>query len=173
VNVDAGISSAAAARQFRLIWLFLLAAGIIMLDQMTKALAVASLEYAVPHTVFTGFDLLLVHNYGAAFSFLGDQAGWQRWLLAAIAAAASIFICVWLARLPRHQVLLGVALACILGGALGNLYDRVVMGYVVDFISLYYHDSRFATFNIADVALNIGAALIVLDVLLNRKQTHD
>jgi signal peptidase II len=165
VNAETAISSTSASQGFRLTWLFLLAAGIIMLDQMTKALAVSSLDYAIPHAVFPGFDLLLVHNYGAAFSFLGDAGGWQRWLLAGIAAAASIFISVWLVRLPRHQVLLGVALACILGGALGNLYDRAVMGYVVDFISVYYGEWRFATFNVADISLNVGAALIVLDIL--------
>jgi signal peptidase II len=146
-------------------WLFLLAAAIIMLDQLTKALVSAQLVYGVPRTVFPGFDLLLAHNYGAAFSFLGDQSGWQRWGLAGIAVGASIFIVTWLLRLPRKQVLLGAALACILGGALGNLYDRVMLGYVVDFISVYYRDWRFATFNVADIALNVGAFLIVLDIL--------
>ncbi len=159
--------SMASARS-RLLWLFLLAAGIVILDQITKALAVSSLEYAVPHTVFPGFDLLLVHNLGAAFSFLEDAGGWQRWGLAGIAAAASIFIVTWLLRLPQKQLLLGTALACILGGALGNLYDRVVLGYVVDFISVYYGEWRFATFNVADVALNVGAFLIVVDIFRSK-----
>lgn len=148
-----------------LFWLFLLAAVIIMIDQVTKALVTTRLDYGVPRTVFPGFDLLLAHNYGAAFSFLDDQGGWQRWGLAGIAVAASVFIVIWLLRLPRKQLLLGAALACILGGALGNLYDRVVLGYVVDFISVYHGQWRFATFNIADVALNVGAFLIILDIL--------
>ncbi len=148
-----------------LLWLFLLSVGIIVLDQMTKSLVTSQLDYGVPHTVFPGFDLLLAHNYGAAFSFLADSSGWQRWGLAGIAVAASIFIVVWLLRLPRKQILLGAALACILGGALGNLYDRVMLGYVVDFISVYHGQWRFATFNVADVALNVGAFLIVLDIL--------
>lgn len=155
----------AKAQRSPLLWFFLLAVAIIILDQMTKAAATMQLDYGVPHTVFPGFDLLLAHNYGAAFSFLDDQGGWQRWGFAGIAIAASIFIVVWLLRLPRTQLLLGAALACILGGALGNLYDRVVLGYVVDFISVYHGEWRFATFNVADVALNVGAFLIVLDIL--------
>jgi signal peptidase II len=157
-----------ASNRSHLLWLFLLAAGIVILDQITKMLAVSSLEYAVPHTVFSGFDLLLVHNLGAAFSFLEDAGGWQRWGLAGIAAAASIFIVAWLLRLPKKQVLLGTALACILGGAMGNLYDRVVLGYVVDFISVYYGEWRFATFNVADVALNVGAFLMVVDIFRSK-----
>lgn len=160
-------SSDIAARK-HLPWLFLLAAGVLVLDQLTKALASAHLEYGVPQTVFTGFDLLLAHNEGASFSFLADAGGWQRWGLAAIAFAASVFIVIWLLRLPRQQLLLGTALACILGGALGNGYDRVMMGYVVDFISVYYAEWRFATFNVADVALNVGAFLIVVDIFRGR-----
>jgi signal peptidase II len=155
-----------------LLWFFLLAVAIIILDQMTKAAASAQLDYGVPHTVFPGFDLLLAHNYGAAFSIFADSGGWQRWGLAGIAVVASIFIVVWLLRLPRQQLLLGAALACILGGALGNLYDRVVLGYVVDFISVYHGQWRFATFNVADVALNVGAFLIVLDILRG-KPSHE
>lgn len=152
-------------RRSPLVWYFLLAAGIIILDQITKAAVSAQLDYGVPHTVFPGFDLLLAHNYGAAFSFFANAGGWQRWGLAAIAVAASAVIIIWLLRLPRKQVVLGAALACILGGALGNLYDRVMLGYVVDFISVYHGQWRFATFNVADVALNVGAFLIVLDIL--------
>lgn len=147
--------------------LVLLAVGIVMLDQYTKFLASTQLDYGYPQTVFQGFDLLLAHNTGAAFSFLDGAGGWQRWLLAAISAGVSIGLFVWLWRLPRQQQLLSVALTCILGGALGNLYDRAVMGYVVDFISVYYGDWRFATFNIADAAISIGAALLVLDVVKN------
>jgi len=162
---EAIVSNGVKAPRSPLPWLFLLSAAIIIVDQLTKTLVSAQLDYGVPQTVFPGFDLLLAHNYGAAFSFLGDQSGWQRWGLAAIAVAASVFIVAWLLRLPRKQMLLGAALACILGGALGNLYDRVMLGYVVDFISVYHGEWRFATFNVADVALNVGAFLIVLDIL--------
>jgi signal peptidase II len=161
---NSGLTNSGNTPRSHLLWLFLLATLVIVLDQVTKALASANLEYGVPNAVFPGFDLLLAHNTGAAFSFFADAGGWQRWGLAGIAVVASIFITVWLLRLPRTQLLLGAALACILGGALGNLYDRVMLGYVVDFISVYYGSWRFATFNIADVALNIGAFLIVIDI---------
>lgn len=145
--------------------LLLLSAAIVVLDQITKNLSVNALDYGVPVTVFQGFDLLLVHNTGAAFSFLDQAGGWQRWLLTAISALVSLGIVVWLWRMPRNQTLLALALAFILGGALGNLYDRWVLGYVIDFISVYYRDWRFATFNIADAAISIGAMLMVLDVI--------
>lgn len=147
--------------------LVLLCLGTVILDQYTKFLSSTHLDYGVPYTVFQGFDLLLAHNNGAAFSFLDDAGGWQRWLLTAISAGVSAALVVWLWRLPKQQRLLSVALALILGGALGNLYDRAVMGYVVDFISVYYGSWRFATFNIADAAISVGAALLVLDVLKN------
>lgn len=145
--------------------LLLLSAAIVVLDQITKNLSVNALEYGVPYTLFQGLDMLLVHNTGAAFSFLDQAGGWQRWLLTAISAVVSVGILVWLWRLPRNQTLLALALAFILGGAVGNLYDRWVLGYVIDFISVYYKDWRFATFNIADAAISIGAMLMVLDVI--------
>lgn len=150
------------------VWcLILLCLGTVILDQYTKFLSSTQLDYGVPYTVFQGFDLLLAHNTGAAFSFLDDASGWQRWVLATISFVVSAALLIWLWRLPKNQQLLSVALAFILGGALGNLYDRAVMGYVVDFISVYYGDWRFATFNIADAAISLGAALLVLDVLKN------
>ena len=167
---EASIANSGSPQRSHLLWLFSLAAAIVMLDQLTKVLASTYLQYGVPRTVFTGFDFLLAHNTGAAFSSFADAGGWQRWGLAAIAVVASIFIVVWLLRLPRKQKLVGAALACILGGALGNLYDRVMLGYVVDFISVYYGEWRFATFNIADVALNVGAFLIVLDILKGERR---
>lgn len=145
-------------------WLLLLSAAIVVLDQLSKLLAVAGLDYGVTRPVFAGFDLLLVHNTGAAFSFLSSAGGWQRWILTGISAVVSAGILLWLWRLPRQNLLLRLALACILGGALGNLYDRWVLGYVVDFISLYAGEWRFATFNIADAAISIGAALMALDI---------
>jgi signal peptidase II len=146
--------------------------GIIVLDQLTKYLCNTMLQYNQPLQVFPGFDLLLVYNTGAAFSFLSDVGGWQRWILAGISLLVSLGISVWLWRLPRQQVVLGFALTLVLGGALGNLYDRVVLGHVIDFISVYVGDWRFATFNIADSAISIGAALLALDVFVNGEQ-HD
>jgi len=124
----------------------------------------------LPVAVFPGLDLLLAQNKGAAFSFLDDAGGWQRWLFAGISVVVSMVLTLWLWRLPRQQQLLGFALACILGGALGNLIDRVMLGYVVDFISVYYAQWRFATFNVADAAISCGAALLVLDVVLHGAQ---
>jgi signal peptidase II len=107
-----------------------------------------------------------VHNSGAAFSFLDNAGGWQRWVLTAISLVVSVVLCIWLWLLPKQQKLLAIALSIVLGGAVGNLIDRLLMGYVVDFISVYYHDFRFATFNIADAAISIGAALLVLDIFI-------
>jgi signal peptidase II len=163
---------------FRTLWLkqaspALIAAlvlGVIVLDQLTKYACNTSLGYNQPVQVFPGFDLLLVYNTGAAFSFLGDSGGWQRWLLAGISVSVSLGIGLWLWRLSRQQVMLCVALALVLGGALGNLYDRLVLGYVIDFISVYVQDWRFATFNIADSAISVGAVLLGLDVFVNGEQ---
>ena len=158
-------------REFSLRIAFAIVLLIIVLDQLTKYLIETSLPYAQAQQVFPGFDLLRVYNTGAAFSFLGDAGGWQRWALAAISFVVSVVLAVWLWRLPRRQFLLGLALSLILGGALGNLYDRVVLGHVIDFISVYVSDWRFATFNIADAAISIGAVLLVLDVILG--EGHD
>ena len=150
--------------------LFVLVAVLVVLDQYSKYLCTLYLEMGLPVAVFPGLDLLLAHNKGAAFSFLDDAGGWQRWLFAGISVVVSTVLTLWLWRLPRQQQLLGFALACILGGALGNLIDRVMLGYVVDFISVYYAQWRFATFNVADAAISCGAALLVLDVVLHGAQ---
>ena len=141
-----------------------LVAAIVVMDQVTKYLSNTLLPYAQAQPVVPGFDLLLVYNRGAAFSFLDDAGGWQRWALAVVSLVVSIVIALWLWRLPARQRLLGIALALVLGGALGNLYDRMVLGYVIDFVSLYYGSWRFATFNIADAAITIGALLLAIDV---------
>lgn len=142
--------------------------AIVLLDQLSKRLCTWALNYADPVTLLPGLDLLLIYNTGAAFSFLSDAGGWQRWTLAAISAIVSIVILVWLWRLPARDKWLACALALILGGALGNLIDRFLLGYVVDFISVYYQTYRFPTFNLADAAISIGAALMVLDLFRSR-----
>ena len=147
-------------------------AGIIaVLDRVTKLVCEANLTEGVPVQVFPGFDLLLAYNRGAAFSFLSDAGGWQRWLLTGISLSVSIFLAVWLVKLPRQQRLLSIALALILGGALGNLYDRMLVGQVVDFISVYFRQYRFATFNLADSAICVGAGLMILDMMLDVRRT--
>lgn len=143
---------------------------IVVLDQLSKYLCKTNLNYAEAVQVFPGFDLLLVHNTGAAFSFLSEAGGWQRWFLVAMSTLISGVVLVWLLRLPKSQKLAALSLAFILGGALGNLYDRFVLGYVIDFISVYYENYRFATFNIADSAVCIGAALMAWDILMGNPQ---
>lgn len=142
---------------------FLLAAIVIGLDQYTKVLATAELQYRVPVEVTSWFDLMLAHNTGAAFSFLASASGWQRWFLAGVAFAVSFVVVVWLARLKRSELLLGIALGLVLGGGLGNLIDRISLGYVIDFISWHYNDWYWPAFNIADAAICLGAVLLVWD----------
>ena len=142
---------------------FLLAAIVIGLDQYTKVLATDELQYRVPVEVTSWFDLMLAHNTGAAFSFLASASGWQRWFLAGVAVAVSFVVVVWLTRLKRSELLLGIALGLVLGGGLGNLIDRISLGYVIDFISWHYNDWYWPAFNIADAAICLGAVLLVWD----------
>ena len=146
------------------IWLAI-AAIVILFDWWTKQWASGALELYRPQPVFTGFNLTLAHNYGAAFSFLHDQSGWQRWLLSGLAIMVSLFILVWMLRLPANEKLTGASLALILGGAIGNLIDRLQLGYVVDFIDVYYRDWHWPAFNIADSAITAGVILLIIDSL--------
>lgn len=142
---------------------YALALLVLVLDQGSKALAQSLLEYARPVPVFSWFNLTLHYNEGAAFSFLSDAGGWQRWLFTGLALAVSGALIVWVWSLPREQGLLALALALVLGGALGNVIDRVLLGHVVDFISVHYAGRYFPTFNIADSAISVGAVLLLLD----------
>ncbi|WP_299179831.1 signal peptidase II [uncultured Neptuniibacter sp.] len=151
-------------------WLSLL---IVLLDLGSKQLAVNYLQYGDPNPVIPFFDLTLLFNTGAAFSFLSEAGGWQRWFFVLIAVVVSVVLVVWLRRTPRIHWWLGLGLALILGGAIGNLYDRAVQGYVIDFISLHYGDYYFPAFNLADTAITIGAFILILDMLfLERKRSH-
>jgi signal peptidase II len=145
-------------------WLWL-SALVIVLDLSTKAIASQYLVMHQPLPVFPGFNWTLMHNTGAAFSFLSDASGWQRWFFSIIAIVVSVGITVWLKRLQSNQVWLAVALALILGGALGNVWDRLTLGYVVDFIQVYYDKWAWPAFNIADSAITIGAVILVIDSL--------
>lgn len=145
-------------------WL-LLATLIIVLDQVAKIWFDANLLYGERWKLLPFFDFTLVYNAGAAFSFLADAAGWQRWFFTAIAIVAAVIITRMLWKHSRHPVLCS-ALACILGGALGNAIDRLIYGHVVDFLLFYWQDWYFPAFNIADVAITIGAILLLLDEIL-------
>jgi signal peptidase II len=145
-------------------WLWL-SGLVIVLDLASKALASSLLVLHEPVPVFPGFNITLMHNTGAAFSFLSEESGWQRWFFTLIAIAVSAGIVIWLRRLSRDQRWLAAALALILGGALGNLYDRLTLGYVVDFIQVYYGKWSWPAFNIADSAICVGAVILVVDSL--------
>ena len=155
-----------------LLW-YGLAAAIVAADQYTKGLASTMLEYARPEPVFSWLNMTLHHNTGAAFSILDDAGGWQRYFFTIVASVISVGLIVWLVLAPRDQRLLALSLALILGGALGNLWDRVVLGYVVDFISVHYQNRYFPTFNIADSAISVGAACMLLDSFLQREGSAD
>tara|TARA_R110002167_G_scaffold293739_6_gene498387 strand:- start:382 stop:921 length:540 start_codon:yes stop_codon:yes gene_type:complete len=147
---------------------------IVILDLWTKSLATANLEYAVPVPVYTlfdsvtGFNFTLLHNTGAAFSFLASESGWQRWFFIALAFFVSVGLGVWLTKL-RDDKWVALAVALILGGAVGNLYDRITLGYVVDFLHFYWGNYHFPAFNIADTAISIGAGLMILDLFRPKK----
>ncbi len=147
---------------------FMLALAVILLDLYTKSLATTNLDYAQPLPVFWWLNMTLHHNSGAAFSFLSEAGGWQRYFFSILASVISLVLAVWLAIMPRGQWLLALSLGLILGGALGNLWDRVVLGYVVDFISVHYEGRYFPTFNIADSAISVGAACMLLDSFMHR-----
>jgi signal peptidase II len=145
-----------------LIWL-IASAVVIAIDQITKAFVIAHLEPYVPHEVIPGFfNWTLAFNTGAAFSFLADQPGWQRWLFTALAMCVTIALTIWLERTPRNDWKTALPVSLVIGGALGNLIDRIHAGTVTDFIQVYYRDWVFPSFNIADSAISVGAALLVI-----------
>lgn len=152
-------------------WL-LLSAAIIIADQLSKIWAVSALSLYAPQKIVAVFNLTLAHNYGAAFSFLAAQGGWQRWFLAVLAVIASIALVVWLYRLPTTQTWLAAALSLVLGGAIGNLIDRIQYGYVVDFFDFHWQSTHFPAFNIADTAITLGAIFLAVDIIIGSKK-HD
>jgi signal peptidase II len=151
-----------------LIWLWL-SLLVVLLDQLTKAWATAHLEFNQPVTVLPFFDLRLLHNTGAAWSLLATAGGWQRWFLSGLAILVSGILVIWLSRIKPQQLWLACALALVLGGALGNVVDRIMYGYVVDFIDIYYQQWHWPAFNIADSAISVGAVMLLIDAL--RKPT--
>ncbi len=145
---------------------------VIVLDQITKYLADSSLDYRVPVNVVTGLNMTLVYNQGAAFSFLSDAGGWQRWFFMALSTIISIVLIFWLWTVDRQRRYLAWGLALILGGAVGNLIDRSLYGHVIDFIDVYYRSWHWPAFNIADSAIFLGACLLILDMITYKEQTH-
>jgi len=149
-------------------WLWL-SGLVIVLDQTSKWLAERLLEPLVQVPVLPSFNLTLVYNKGAAFSFLSQAGGWQRWFFSGLAIAVSLFIVLWLRRLHAQDTWTAAGLSLVLGGAMGNLIDRLIYGHVIDFIDLYYSTYHWPTFNLADSAITVGATLLIVHSLVTPK----
>ena len=170
------VKGAPGGRPSLLPWLAL-AAALILIDQFTKVLIVGYYQLGDVTRITGFFDVVRAHNTGAAFSFLASAGGWQRWLFTGIGVAAAGFI-LWMMRAHPGQRLFCFALACVLGGAVGNVIDRLVYGYVVDFLQFHwdwlkpmFHGGFFPAFNVADSAITVGATCLILDELLRVRKT--
>lgn len=152
----------------RWLWITVL---VIVVDLASKYWVMANMQLHESRPLLPYFNLFYAHNYGAAFSFLADKGGWQRWMFAIIAIAIALVLLTVMYRSRSDQKLANIAYAMIIGGALGNLFDRAWHGFVVDFIDFYLGDWHFATFNIADCGICVGAALIVLEGFLPKRHT--
>ncbi|GGY80560.1 lipoprotein signal peptidase [Cellvibrio zantedeschiae] len=152
---------------------YLVALIVVTLDLLSKVWVSAHLAYGEPVVFTSFFNFTLLHNHGAAFSVLAQQGGWQRWFFAALALIVSIALVIWIARVASVNKRESFALAFILGGALGNLYDRIQLGYVVDFIVVHYQEHYWPAFNLADSAITLGALVLIADMLFKKeKQVH-
>ncbi|RUM94651.1 MAG: signal peptidase II [Thiothrix sp.] len=150
-------------------WLWL-SGLVIMLDQATKLAADRLLTFHSPVTVIPNFfNFTLAYNEGAAFSFLSDVGGWQRWFFTVLAVVVSVVLIFWIKNLSRQERWTAAALSLILGGAIGNVIDRVLYGHVIDFIQWYYHSFYWPSFNIADSAISVGAAILIFQTLFGHK----
>jgi signal peptidase II len=143
--------------------------AVIVLDQVTKALIERSLSLYQSITLLPVLEMTRLHNPGAAFSFLANESGWQRWLFTGLAAVVSVVLVLWLKRIDRSSRALATAVALILGGAVGNVIDRVRLGHVIDFINAHWGQHYFPAFNVADSAITVGAALLLLDAWLEAR----
>ena len=151
-----------------------LAVGVVVLDQLSKAWIVSHMAYGGIRTLLPVLDITLRYNRGAAWSMLDSASGWQRWLFSGLAVVVGIGLVVWLRRIDaRTQKLLALSLSLILAGALGNLIDRLLSGQVVDFILAHWHDAQFPAFNVADSAITVGAALMLLDAFSDGRRSSN
>jgi signal peptidase II len=151
-------------------WLWL-SLFVIVFDQITKAMADAMLTLYAPKPIMPFFNLTLMYNQGAAFSFLSDAGGWQKWFFAILAISVSGGIIYWLKKLPSTEKEQAIALSLVLGGAIGNLIDRLIHGYVIDFLDVYYEQLHWPAFNIADSAITLGAAILIAHALFQGKKS--
>ena len=138
---------------------------VLLIDQFTKVLVLGAFQLGDSTPITSFFNLVRVHNHGAAFSFLAGAGGWQRWFFTGIGVVAALFM-VWMLRSHAGQKLFCLAIALILGGAIGNVIDRLLHGYVVDFLDFYWGGWHFPAFNVADSGISVGAALLILDEIL-------
>lgn len=153
----------------------LVAFVVIAVDQLTKIWALNALTLYEPVSVFPGLNMTLAYNTGIAFSMLDESGDAGRWLLSALAIVVSGVLLIWLWRLMRHEKLLAAALGFVLGGAIGNVIDRIRFGHVVDFIDVYYQQSHWPAFNVADSAITLGAVLLIWDTIFGKRSDvkHD
>jgi signal peptidase II len=150
-----------------LIWLWL-SLLVVILDQLSKVWINTHLPFNQPVAILPFFDLRLLYNTGAAWSILATAGGWQRWFLSGLAMIISLLIVIWLSRLTRQQWWLACTLALILGGAVGNLVDRLIYGHVIDFIDIYYQQWHWPAFNLADSAISVGAVMLLIEALFSK-----
>ena len=151
----------------RFLWLSVLG---FVLDQLSKNWILDNIEAYQSIQITTFFNITHVYNYGAAFSFLSEAGGWQRWFFTIIAFGVSALILWWLKQTTKEQVILPIAFCLILGGALGNAYDRLIHGYVIDFLVVYYQDWYWPAFNVADSSIFLGATLLIVEMFINKEQ---
>jgi len=161
--MQATASMTSSTTQLRWLWISLC---VIISDQATKQIAEAQLTAHQAVNVMPYFDWYLTYNTGAAFSLLADAGGWQRWFFTIIAIVVSGVIVQWIRKLPSDEILTAISLSLILGGAIGNLIDRILLGHVVDFIQVWLGSFAFPAFNIADAAISVGAVLLILSSFL-------
>ena len=154
----------------RLLWLSLL---VVVLDQATKLWVMATFDEYEVLTIWPVFNLTLVYNTGAAFSILSDAGGWQRWLFVGLAVIISLVMAAWLRQLRADERLTGYGLALIIGGAVGNLIDRLWLGKVVDFLQWHWEQWYWPAFNLADSAITVGVALLLIDALVSMRRDRD
>lgn len=150
------------------LWM-LIAILVVALDQLSKWWIRALFELYEATPLFPGLQIIYVRNLGAAFSFLSTAGGWQRWFFITLSLIASIAIVIWISRLPKQRNLEALGLSFVLGGAIGNLVDRVLLGYVVDFIDVYYQSWHWPVFNVADSAITVGVVIMIVDILFYQR----
>ncbi|MGY8815352.1 MAG: signal peptidase II [Gammaproteobacteria bacterium] len=142
------------------VWLSVI---IVIFDQVTKYYISQEFELYESIQLIPGINFTYVHNTGAAFSFLSDAGGWQRWLFVSLSSGVSLLLIYWLKKQPSTDIWLAIALALILGGAIGNLIDRIFLSYVIDFVDVYYKKWHWPVFNVADSAISIGVVMLIID----------